>query len=305
VGEPTIIGPGPGQVVVKKEDTATEVKIPWQQVRRLAWCTGGIYLALSACVILAREAVMPLAALAGGGFICWRLWRQTENWVIAAFLAVTFGTIGLVAGVPLSRQLWHWLIAEHWLVLLEMWSIGFLLVVVIYPLFVGTYRYTGEIVDPGGPTSPRTAIAWPGVIWPWQVGKIFKSLNPQGAEPPARTERSQVELTWRTEDGNVRAKAIGTLLEGPDAIRRSKQLAKWILGGASISERSLAGKGRPLTGREEYQAFVEEMMGRGLAVWKDPSAHRQGIELTVVGRKVLASLAGGGNGTAPPHEERA
>jgi len=303
---PTVIGSQPGQIEIKKIDAAAEVKVPWAQIWRLMLCDFAIYLALTGCLILAREWILALGVLGVGGLVCWRLWRQVGNWLMVGIVASIVLAIALVAGVPLARQVWHWLLA-HPLGVLQVWGIGFLVFVVIYPMVVGMYRYSVEIVDPSGPVPPRTAIAWPGPVLPWQVNRIFKALNPpKGSESEVKTERLQVEVVERG-NGNMRAMDTVTLLTGPDAIIRGRMLAKWILTGAQISERGLAGKGRPLSGREEYQAFIDEMLGRGLAAWRNPSEHRQGIELTAVGRRVLEVIVGrNGHGeAAPPASEGA
>jgi len=297
---PTVIGSQPGQIEIKKVDAAAEVKVPWAQIWRLMLCDCAIYLALTGCVILAREWILALAALGMGGLVCWRLWRRTENVLAVGIMASIASSIALLVAVPLARQLWGWLLA-HPMGVLQVWGIGFLVFVVIYPMIVGMYRYSVEIVDPSGPVPPRTAIAWPGPVLPWQVSRIFKALNPpKGPDPEVKTERLQVEMVQR-EGNNVRAMDTITLLTGPDAIVRGRMVAKWILGGAQISERGLAGKGRPLSGREEYQAFIDEMLDRGLAAWRNPSEHRQGIELTAVGRRVLEVIVGkNGHGEPAP-----
>jgi len=303
---PTVIGSQPGQIEIKKVDAAAEVKVPWQQLWRLMLCNFLIYMALTGIVVLAREMVLALVILAVSGVVCWRLWRQEGNFLIIGIIGSIGLTLALTVGVPLARELWHWLLA-HPEGMVQVWAIGFLLAVVIYPMVIGVYRYSVEIMDPSGPVAPRAAIAWPGPVLPWHVGRIFAALNPpKGPDPEMKTERLQIEMVQREGD-NVRAMDTITLLSGPDAIVRGRMVAKWILAGAQISERGLAGKGRPLSGREEYQAFIDEMLDRGLAAWRNPGEHRQGIELTSVGRRVLEVIVGrNGHGeAAPPRSEGA
>ena len=63
-------------------------------------------------------------------------------------------------------------------------------------------------------------------------------------------------------------------------------LAKRINAGASFSHAGLAGPGRPLT-RSQYETLRDEFIARGLAYWRSPAAHAQGVELTRAGRAVM------------------
>jgi len=296
---PTVIGSQPGQIEIKKVDAAAEVKVPWAQIWRLMLCDFAIYLALTGCVILAREWILALAALAVGGLVCWRLWQRSRDVLVVGTIVSIVLSIALLVAVPLARELWHWLLA-HPQGIVQVWGIGFLVFVVIYPMIIGTYRYSVEIVDPSGPVPPRTAIAWPGPVLPWQVNRIFKALNPpKTPESQVVTERVQVEISHTNENG-VKAMDRIDLLTGPDARRRMHEVAEMIIAGQPISERGLAGAGKPLAAGPEFRGFQDSLLERGLVVWVRPGSPTQGVILTAVGRAVFGRLARGGNGREEP-----
>jgi len=171
-----------------------------------------------------------------------------------------------------------------------------------YPHIIYRLRY--EIADPWWPGPIKERLPESGPAFP---GVPLRSEEAVVKEPDARLERVQVEVSHTNENG-VRGMDRIDLLTGPNARRRMQEVAEMILAGRPISERGLAGSGKPLAAGPEFRGFQDSLLDRGLVVWVRPGSPTQGVQLTAVGRKVFERLARGGNGReepAPPAWDRA
>lgn len=103
--------------------------------------------------------------------------------------------------------------------------------------------------------------------------------------------RPEPETLLRVEvanDGNTR------FLDVP--MKKATVFAKAVTNGCGTSE----GEWKKFFGGvDEFRAFRSQLLDGGLARWKNPGAHAQGIELTMAGRQVMGRLA-----NYPPTEHR-
>lgn len=76
----------------------------------------------------------------------------------------------------------------------------------------------------------------------------------------------------------------------PVDLERLRLFARGALSGKPLAQASWTGRGGVFS-RGEYQRLLDEMLARGFAVWRNPAAHAQGLDLTGVGRAVLRRLA--------------
>ena len=67
-------------------------------------------------------------------------------------------------------------------------------------------------------------------------------------------------------------------------------LARGVLNGRSFAEDTWSGRGG-LFSRSEFRQLRDTLIERGLAVWRNPNAKAQGVELTAAGRAVFRRLA--------------
>jgi hypothetical protein len=77
----------------------------------------------------------------------------------------------------------------------------------------------------------------------------------------------------------------------PGTREQMVELCKGLASGASFSEASWTGRGRPFT-RSQFQELRDIFLARGWAVWKSGEASSQGVALTRVGRAVVRHLGG-------------
>lgn len=285
----------PGQYVIKKEDAAAETKTPWQQIKLLRHCIVCAYLGVTVCLVAIGKSVFVLLGLVIAAFAAWVSWRRTGSRTQAAIILLVIGTPVLIVGPPLLAERWPetftlaLLMTGFFRWVLTAWAIGFIVCWTLIPAAFGVIRFGSEVVDPNGPTAPRTAIGWPGTIWPWQSKRIFKAMNPPEIEQvPAQLQmRTQVDVGYRTPNGYNRRDIVSFSVD-PEIMQ---VVARRILTGGTFSERAMAGEGRPLSGRDEFNTIREEFINRGLACWKNEEHHNQGIEFTQVGLQVLRHLA--------------
>ena len=179
--------------------------------------------------------------------------------------------------------------------LLVVWSIVGIIWIAVLPYLLGTYAYATGVVDPNGPTAPRAQSDFPGPILPWTFWKIWRlSKGLEEPEEPAEpaTERFEVEIRQRRalENGTTRVTAA-TLLSGPNAIARARNVAQRLANGTALSEASLTGRGKPLR-QSEWEAFRRNLISHRLAEWIDPDAHTQGTQLTALGLETMRAIAG-------------
>ena len=298
----------PGQYVIKKEDQASETKTPWQQIKLLRRCVVGAYLGVTICLVLIGRVVFVLLGLAFAVFAAWAVWRRTGLRATAAIILLVIGTPVLVCGPPLLSERWPDTLTLALLTtgffrwVATAWAIGLVVCWAMIPFAFGVIRFGSEIIDPNSPTAPRTAIGWPGTIWPWQSGQIFKAMNPPEVEQvPAQLQmRTQVDVGYRTENGYNRRDIVSFPVE-PETMQ---VVARRILAGGTFSERAMAGEGRPLSGRDQFNTVRDELIARGLAYWKNEEHRNQGIEFNKVGLQVLRHLARDGTEFSPYPAEK-
>ena len=298
----------PGQYVIKKEDAAAETKTPWQQIKLLRRYVVLAYLGLTACLVAIGKFVFVLLGLGLAVLMAWVAWKRTGLRAMAVIILLVIGTPVLVCGPPLLAERWPstftlaLLTTGFFRWVLTVWAIGFIVCWALIPAAFGVVRFGSEIIDPNGPTAPRTAIGWPGTIWPWQAGHIFKAMNPPEVEQvPAQLQmRTQVDVGYRTPNGYNRRDIVSFSVE-PETMQ---VVARRILSGGTFSERGMAGEGRPLSGRDEFNAVRDEFIARGLACWKNEEHRNQGIEFTQVGLQVLRHLARDGTEFSPYPAEK-
>ena len=68
------------------------------------------------------------------------------------------------------------------------------------------------------------------------------------------------------------------------------EVARRLAAGSSFSHAGLAGPGRPLS-RSEYEVLRDEFIARGLAYWRSPGSHSQGVCLSRAGVAVMRHFA--------------
>jgi len=276
---------GPGQHVIKREDAESEGKLPWRQTLRGMLCNMIVYAAVTACaLIIGKWTLLIIAALAVALAVV-VAWQWTQSAVGVGVVIVVSLSILLIAGPPLAQIMWPtvWT-AEHWLV--KCWMVAGLLFILVIPFSNGSYRYHGEVADPSGPTPPRAAIPWTGLIWPWQAKKVFEELNYEEAPAPKQvTHTTTVEIT-EPQQGNGRYSYARFNVDPA----RMQRVAQALTAGHPFSEREMVREGL-LTGRLEYEAVRAELIEMGLARWRVKGIVRQGVQVTSKGAAVMRGLA--------------
>jgi hypothetical protein len=282
---------GPGQHVIKREDAGAEVKTPWQQTLRATLCNIIIYAALTACTLIIGKLSLVIFGALTAVVLIWLAWKWTRNTVGTGVVVVLSLSLLLVAGPSLAEMAWpgeqEWT-ADHWLI--KAWMVGGLLFALVMPFLNGSHRYHSEVADPNGPTAPRAAIAWPGVIWPGQGQRIFEELNPtEEPQPETITHTTRVEIAEKGEGGNGQGQRFTYPIFNVDPIRMQR-VAQSLASGKPFSEREMVKEGL-LTGRTEYNNVRAEMLEMTLAKWRTPGVEKQGVKLTSKGRAVMRGLA--------------
>lgn len=89
------------------------------------------------------------------------------------------------------------------------------------------------------------------------------------------------------------------LLMTPSVRERLPELARQLSLGASFSMASFGGRGK-LFSRAEFEILRDEMIKLGLAHWRNPHAHGQGVDVSRAGRAFFRHYANGGKGLLPP-----
>ncbi len=281
---------GPGQHVIKREDAGAEVRTPLQQTLRGALCNVIIYATLTMCALIIGKLSLVISGAAMAAVAVWLAWRWTRNMVGVGIVLTLSVSLLLVAGPYLAEMMWpdQWTL-DHWLV--KGWAVGGLVLTLVMPFVNGSFRYLSEVADPNGPTAPRSAVAWPGVVWPWQGRQVYEELNYREEEPPARvTHTTKVEVAERAPAGGNGSGQRYTYARFDVDPARMRQVARALADGRAFSERALTGTGL-LAGRLEFNQVREEMLEAGLARWKVQQERRQGVELTSKGRAVMRGLA--------------
>ncbi len=135
-------------------------------------------------------------------------------------------------------------------------------------------------------------------VWGWQVigDRALKytieritnhDLDGDGyiGEPPEPQKNLRVTVTENRNTGSWTG-----YFESPIDESVLGQFARAILAGRPAGERNWTGQGQPFS-LNEYTDFRDELIERGLFVWKNRNAHQQGFRLTARGRAVFKELA--------------
>ena len=124
--------------------------------------------------------------------------------------------------------------------------------------------------------------------WTMRLEKLLNvDLNFDGYKgpppPPAPIPRVKIEL-GQIHEGSRQLDIID-LPATPDQLRT---LAQGVLAGRTFAEDVWA---PGLFSKPAFSKLRDEMVSRGLARWKNPNAHAQGVEPTAAGKAILRKLA--------------
>lgn len=125
----------------------------------------------------------------------------------------------------------------------------------------------------------------------WEIENVTgRDLNGDGVA--GRPQPRIINAPVRVEIQERKAKGRGSLrfIDLPAKPEQLRVLAVGVLNGAPMAEASWTGKRRPFS-RRQFNRLRDEMLRRGLAVWVNPAAHAQGVQLTSAGRAVFRRLA--------------
>ena|SRR3990170_3213804 len=144
------------------------------------------------------------------------------------------------------------------------------------------------------------AIAWLLSLGWWRARVSGLDLAPIPARVYPTTVRAEV----------IASDPSGAYIEGrycdfTVSANKLRRMGRRISAGVGFSHAGLAGPHKPLS-RSEFEALRDEFVARGLAVWRNPEAHGQGLELTAAGRAMcrrFAELPEPGKITSLPHRE--
>lgn len=133
------------------------------------------------------------------------------------------------------------------------------------------------------------AVMWCWLLWEWRRIVIYRLEEMTRRDldgdyqvgPPAQTIR--IELT----ENNGQT---GRFIELPGGAENLAEMARGVLAGASLSESSWTGKGKPFS-RGVFAEVKNELIRRGLATWNSPGTTARGISLNAAGRAVFRKLA--------------
>ena len=159
-----------GDIRIRKEGTASEVTIPWSQYFRMMLAIGIAFCGLTAVALLVEWPLLyvPVLALCGWLVMCAsRRGRGLELGRVAALGASAMLLMfWAMYGVGLCQRAWIFpRVAWPWQV--RLYAVAGIAAIVIAPAGWIAYRYAAEIIDPSGPTAPRSPTARAGVQWPW------------------------------------------------------------------------------------------------------------------------------------------
>lgn len=132
--------------------------------------------------------------------------------------------------------------------------------------------------------------AWIFLIHHWlKVIEHREGIEPEPepvelVEPGEEPSSVRIELIQNS-DGAWR----GSFVNLPVSPEKLRLVASALSQGGSLSENSWCGSGRPFTKRQ-YHALRQELIERGWLQWRNPNAPAQGLEPSLVGRRVFSYL---------------
>jgi hypothetical protein len=147
--------------------------------------------------------------------------------------------------------------------------------------------------------SASAVFAW-GEVWSWALlastGGSLAAWMIYRPELAARQDSQPLPQDWETLRVEVIASdpqsayQVGVWADLDLPREAAIRAARCIESGGDFSLSSLAGAGKPLS-RAEFELMRDEFIRRGLARWRNESAHAQGCVLSPAGRAVVRRLA--------------
>ena len=126
------------------------------------------------------------------------------------------------------------------------------------------------------------SVCWVFLLWHWL--KLTTPTPPvQLVEDWQETPQAETYPVIRVE---VKRENTLTFIDLPVSDTQLSRLAAGVLDGAPLAESQWCGRGRPFS-RGQFAQLRQELLTRGLAVWRNDAAPAQGVELTAAGRAVL------------------
>ena len=133
-------------------------------------------------------------------------------------------------------------------------------------------------------------LSWWGLLSWWQrLHEGAQNIKPASEREPDRVYPLRVEVTQY--NGHW-----VDYLDLPVTSDKMVSVCRLLANGGDFSHGGLSGPHRPLS-RSEYEALRDEFIGRGLATWRNPHSHHQGVLLTHVGKAVARRIANNGKVT--------
>lgn len=124
------------------------------------------------------------------------------------------------------------------------------------------------------------------------VAREFVKARPsQGMVASLKDERPAPRLVVEVSDHQA-GQSVTQIAELPVDIDRLGTLARAVAGGQELTYSRWAGRGKLLT-RGELGELQEWMVRCGLAAWKNPGRHQEGLEFSAGGRRFWSRLAAG------------
>ncbi len=290
-----------GDLRIRREGTASEVVIPFQQYLRLVFAASIEFAAISAIAWLLGPWSLWLPGLALAALLI-RAAAATGNGLepgrVAALLATTtLGAAWALFGLDVCRATWIVPVPD-WPWQFRAYAIAAILVIIGATTIWLIYRYAGEIVDPSGPTAPRAPIVRGGTHWPWTPepespangnspdmneirGMIEDTLNLQ-------RDSVQIEVT-HGHNGSGRIRAGGGLKYDQlpfdhETLQKLRRLNR--AGRVRFSRRYLSSHLRDV-GDDRARTILDELEQKGYIHYPDGLNHPDGAQLTAKGRALF------------------
>jgi hypothetical protein len=146
----------------------------------------------------------------------------------------------------------------------------------------GMWGMWGELVDPGGPTAPRAATPRDKMITPFSKETYAGKVVPEEREELPQVQERVIRVEVPDQQGNERRAFLPDIAGLPGFARAASN-------GQPFNEGTAK---RFRIGRDHWQVIRDQSLARGWLEWRDPNAHRQGLQLTRVGRAVFRHLGG-------------
>jgi len=290
-----------GDIRIRKEGTASEVTIPWSQYFRMMLAIGIAFCGLTAVALLVEWPLLyvPVLALCGWLVMCAsRRGRGLELGRVAALGASAMLLMfWAMYGVGLCQRAWIFpRVAWPWQV--RLYAVAGIAAIVIAPAGWIAYRYAAEIIDPSGPTAPRSPTARAGVQWPWtpeppmeEPGLTRDEIRDLLREEMAQRPILRVETTAGDGNGNGRVPVGGRIVY--DALPADEATLRQVaraahLGRIKWSRRDI-GSLRGI-GDERARAILAGMVEGGFLHYPEGPNHPDGAQATAKGQALLRGL---------------